>query len=156
MSDAKTVDNLGPEVHNRYMQDISLLSEKEVQKFLKTPSVASRTEILKIQPSYPELDLLWGLSQNNTTPFAPPANYFIATTDIFTYQLMPSFGPVEEIVEKLDSFVEEKKKRKKRENKEDQEEQKESEKLLKFAKMVSILNKIISEIKKRKDEYHKG
>jgi hypothetical protein len=167
MADAKTVDNLGPEVHKRYIDDIKLLSEEDVKKIFQTPSVASRTEVLKTAPQLSEFDLLWGITQTETSPFEAPPN-FAMTSDIFSYQLIPSFGPTNDIIEKLNSLDFKKKKKKKKkspdepdedgEDDEDGEEENERERknLLKFAMIMSDLNKIITEIKKRKDEYHKG
>ncbi|MFA6119323.1 MAG: DUF5399 family protein [Parachlamydiales bacterium] len=166
MADAKTVDNLGLEVHKRYIDDVKLLSEEEVKKIFQAPSVASRAEILKTAPQLTEMDLLWGTNQSETSLFEPPAN-FAVTSNIFSYQMVPSLGSMAELVEKLESIEFSNKKRKKKKKKtsnEDEEENEGSEEeeelqkqhLIKFATMMTDLNKIITEIKKRKDEYHKG
>jgi len=149
MNKSKTVDNLGSEVHQRYIDGTKLLSEEELIKVFQSPNVAKRAEVLTTAPKYPELDLLWGFRERETSPFVPPPN-FVLTTNVFIYQLIPSFGPDEKLLEKLDYL------KAKEEDNEQSEQEKQRKRLLKFAALMSQLNKIISDIKKRKDEYHKG
>lgn len=154
MPDAKTVDNLGPEAHQRYINDTKILSEKEVQRVFKTPNVATRAEVLKVAPQVSEIEQLMGVSESFSSPFAPPPQETL-TSSIFTFQIIPNFGPINELVEKLKSF-EVKKGGKKKITKEEEKEEKQRKSLLKFAALLNILNKISSEIQNRKDEYHKG
>ncbi|NGX64155.1 MAG: hypothetical protein KR126chlam6_01582 [Candidatus Anoxychlamydiales bacterium] len=153
MVDAKTIDNLPPEVNRRFIEDTKLLSEEDVKKVFQTPSIATRAEVLKTAPETTKLDMLFGLEKIETSPFAAPDNFVLAT-NIFTYQLIPNFGPINEIIEKLESIEEKKKKRKKEE--EEAEEERQRKRLLKFAFLMDTLNSILTDIKKRKDEYHKG
>jgi len=144
MTDAKTVDNLGADVHQRYINDTRLLSEEE-QTLFKVPNIAKRAEVLKTAPNYPQIELLWGLQEKETSPFVEPPG-FVLTTAVFTYSLIPSIGHDSEIIEKLEALKEKK----------DSDEERQRNNLLKFAKAVSFLNKIISEISRKKEEFHKG
>ena len=156
MVDAKTIDNLPPDVNRRFIEDTKLLSEEDVKKVFQTPSIATRAEILKTAPEITKLDVLFGLEEIETSPFAAPENFVLAT-NIFTYQLIPNFGPINEIIEKLESIEDKnQKKKKKKKEEEDSEENKQRKRLLKFAFLMDTLNEILTDIKKRKDEYHKG
>ena len=144
MVEAKTVDNLGPEVHQRFINDVKLLNEEEVQKFFQSPSVAKRAEILKTSPKHAETDILWGLSDIGTSLFNEPPD-FVLSTDIFTYKIIPSLEE-KDVMEKLNLI--------KKEEGTDVEQQRQN--LLKFAAHLDNLNKILAEIQRKKDEYHKG
>jgi len=153
---AKTIDNLGPEVHKRYIDDVKLLSDEEIQKIFKTPNIATRVEELQRAPQLKELEILWGLKESESFIFAPPPGFAISA-DLFTYQLIPSFGSIKDIIEKLQlskKASDKKKKAVKEKDLSDEENQKQH--LLKFANVLLDLNKILFEIKKRKEEYHKG
>ncbi len=145
MADAKTVDNLGPDVHQRFIEDTRLLSDEEVQKIYQTPSIAKRAEVLKTAPKYSEIDLLWGVQDRETSPFVEPPD-FVLTTDVFTYSLIPSLGSGSEIVQKLESLKEEK----------DSDVERQRKTLMKFAKDLITLNKILELIKRKQEEFHKG
>jgi hypothetical protein len=152
MADSKTIDNLGPEVHQRYIEGTKLLTEEELSKFFKTPEVATRTEILETAAKYSKLDLLWGIQQRETSPFEEPPN-FVLTTNVLTYLLIPSLGSGKEIYEKLKSIKE---KEEEEGSEEESEKEKQRKKLLKFALLMKELNEILLEIKRKKEEYHKG
>lgn len=166
MADAKTIDNLGPEVNRRYIDDTRLLSDEEVQKIVQTPSVARRAEVLKTAPKFTEIDLLWGVQERASSPFVEPPN-FVLTTDVFTYSLIPSIGTGSEIIQKLESIKRDDKKEKQKQEKGQEEEQEEKKQkdtdeerqrkiLLKFAKDLFTLNKILEVIKRKQEEFHKG
>ena len=148
MAEAKTVDNLGADVHQRYINDTRLLSEEEKTLF-KTPDIAKRAEVLETALKYPHIELLWGLQEKETSFFIEPPG-FVLTTDVFTYSLIPSLGPDSQIIEKLEAIKEEKDKEK------DSDKERQRKSLLKFAKALSFLNTIISEISRKKEEFHKG
>jgi len=155
MVDAKTIDNLPPDVNRRFIEDTKLLSEEDVKRVFQTPSIAARAEVLKTAPEITKLDVLFGLEQIETSPFAAPENFVLAT-NIFTYQLIPNFGPINELIEKLESIEDKNQKKKKRKKEEESEKDKQRKRLLKFAFLMDSLNTILTDIKKRKDEYHKG
>lgn len=116
MADAKTIDNLGVEVNKRYIDDLKLINEEDVKRIFQTPSVATRAEVLKTAAQLSEFDMLWGIGSSETTLFEAPPN-FMMTSNVFTYQLIPSFGPTNEIIEKLTSIKFEEKKKKKKSQK---------------------------------------
>lgn len=150
MADARTVDNLGPQAHEQYIKNALLSEREDVKKVSKNPSIATRAEILTTSPTSTALDQLWGIKKSATSPFTPPANFFLTTADIFTHQLVPTLGLVSSMLEKLQSLAASSK------TPLSQKEEEESKKILKFLTLMERLNKILSDIKKRKDEYHKG
>jgi len=146
MVNAKTVDNLGPEVNNSYMKAIELLSEEEVKKIFQTPSIANRAEILKTAAQPLESDKLFRLNESVSSPFEPPENFVLAA-NIFSHQLIPAMGTIAILKEKLESI--------------DEKDLSDEEKnqiltLSKTFRRMDTLNEILQDIQKRKDEYHKG
>ncbi|NGX30600.1 MAG: hypothetical protein K940chlam4_01450 [Candidatus Anoxychlamydiales bacterium] len=146
MADAKTIDNLGPEVNNSYMRAMELLSEEEVKKIFQTPSIAKRAEVLTTAAQPLESDKLFGLKESESSPFAPPEDFVLAA-DSFSYQLVPSMGITTTLNEKLDSL--------KPKDLSDAEKN-QMKTLSKTFITMHTLNKILQDIQKRKDEYHKG
>ncbi|NGX33593.1 MAG: hypothetical protein K1060chlam4_01664 [Candidatus Anoxychlamydiales bacterium] len=146
MDKAKTVDNLGPEVHNAYMRAEKLLDEPGVQKISQTPSIAQRAEVLTTAAQPLESDKLFRLNERASSPFAPPED-FVLRADIFSHQLVPTMGIITELKEKLESI-----------NQKDlnDEEKNQMLSLSKTFVTMDTLNKILQDIQKRKDEYHKG
>lgn len=145
MADAKTVDNLGADVHQRFIDDTRLLNDEELQKIYQTPSIAKRAEVLKTAPKFSEIDLLWGAQEKETSPFAEPPN-FVLTTDVFTHLLIPSVGNGNDIIQKLESL--------KQEKESDVERQRKA--LLNFANNYQKLNKDLEYIKRKQEEFHRG
>ncbi|KKL79945.1 hypothetical protein LCGC14_2009760 [marine sediment metagenome] len=146
MADAKTIDNLGPEVNNSYMRAMELLSEEEVKKIFQTPSIAKRAEVLTTAAQPLESDKLFGLKESESSPFAPPEDFVLAA-DSFSYQLVPSMGITATLNEKLGSL--------KPKDLSDAEKN-QMKTLSKTFITMHTLNKILQDIQKRKDEYHKG
>jgi hypothetical protein len=144
MSDAKTVDNLGLDVHQNYIDKTRLLSDEEVQKIYQTPNIASRAEVLTTAPKYSEIDLLWGAAESQPSFFAEPPNFVLAT-DVFTYKTIPSVE-IEEIKQKLDSLKKEK----------ESDVEKKRAILTNFASRLNIIDKNLELIKRKQDEFHKG
>lgn len=144
MAESKTIDNLGPDVHQKFINDTRLLNDEEVKKIFETPKIAERAEVLKTAPKYSEIDLLWG-TQQKTSPFVEPPD-FVLTTNVFTHSLIPSLGSGLEISQKLESLKEEK----------DSEVERQRKTLMKFVNDYVTLNKILELIKRKQDEFHKG
>ena len=147
MADIKTLDNLGPDAYNRYIHDTKLLSETDLQKLTLAPDIAKKTEILRTTPFFAELEKLWGLFQNNTTLFSPPKDYFLSTSDVFTTHLVPGIN-ADGLLQQLKNFQETKKL--------SAEDKQSLNSLQKLLIMLNQLNQIISEIKNRSNEYHRG
>ncbi len=145
MDKAKTVDNLGPRAHERFIENAKLLSDEELQKVIQTPTVAKRTETLTTTPIYPELIKLWQLQNNAAWPFEKPPFFETASSNLFSNQLVPNLGPLDEFIEKLES-----------EKSSDPEIEKQRNQLIDFATRMKRLNKVLEDIKKKQDEYHKG
>lgn len=144
---SRTVDNIGIDVHKRYIDDSSLLSKEEKEIF-QTPNIASSVaksaEVLSIAPKSLETDILLGVQQK-TTPFAPPPE-FVLRTNIFTYNLIPPISNGEDLIQKLQSIKQNK----------DSAIEKEREILLKSFQTYKKLDIIRADIKKKQDEFHKG
>ncbi|NGX34805.1 MAG: hypothetical protein K1060chlam1_01161 [Candidatus Anoxychlamydiales bacterium] len=145
MADAKTIDNLGYKAHERFIKDTRFLSPEEAKK-LKAPSIAKRAEVLATAAKPLEIDLLFGTKESESSPFAAPEDFVLAT-DVFSHQLVPTMGITTELKEKLDSL--------KTVDLND-EEKKQMKTLSKSLSTLETLNKILQDIQKRKDEYHKG
>src|SRR3989338_2337955 len=97
MADAKTIDNLGPEVHKRYMDALKLLDEKDVEKVFKTPAIAGRIETLTVSPSYSMVEELFNTRENKSSPFVPPPKFFLTSSNIFTSSIIPALDENDKI-----------------------------------------------------------
>lgn len=145
MAESKTIDNLGPEVHQNFIDKTRLLSDEEVQKIIQTPSIAARAEILTTAPTFPETDLLWETQRKESSPFAEPPGFVLAT-DVFTHAVIPAIGSGTETVQKLESLKDEK----------DSEVERQRKILTKFIKNYISLNEMLKYIKRKQEEFHKG
>ncbi len=146
MADAKTIDNLGPEVHQDFINRIQLLSEEEVKKLTETPSIAKRAEVLTTAIKPLESDKLFGLETSQTSPFIPPKELVLAI-DVLTHSLIPSLGTTAELLQKLKSL---------NESDLSEEEKDQMKSLSKTITTIDTLTNILQEIQRKKQEYKKG
>jgi len=145
MADAKTVDNLGPQVHQRYIEDTRFLSKEELAK-LAPSSIAKKVEVLETAAKPLETDLLFKTKESESSPFAPPED-FVLGLNVFTSSIAPNMGTLEEIQERLNSL-----------NKTDlsDKEKNQMKTLNKSFARINLLDKMLQDVKKRSNEYQKG
>lgn len=94
---ARTIDNLGIEISNRYAEDQSTLDEKLIKESRQMPFAIG---IDSTSPSFSqEFTLLFGLELRGAriALFQAPLGYFAQRRRLFTRQLMPILGSEEKI-----------------------------------------------------------
>ena len=147
MTDAKTIDNLGPETHKRFIENTKLLSDADIAKFFASANLGKisdrTTSIITDAVSGSELDKFLGFEQKTSNFMSPP----VIPTDILKFNRLIGPLPGKIVLNKLNEIKVDKKKSKLGDEKKILEN---------FAKTMINLNKIISEIAKKLHEYKKG
>lgn len=165
MSPPRTVDNYGIDASVRYARG-SELEEASKKLLQESKSIPSLTEISVTKPyKGSELDSLLGLTAK-TLPwggFSPPPNAPILKSTLFSFQLIPSLGPIEKQEEdelRIKHFGQHKKKKKGKEQNEEHEESSEEEKekeiLLALFACLKQLNNNLEKVNANRNRYHKG
>lgn len=174
-SETKTIDNLGIETSIRWAKDQQSIDHKLIKE---SHSVPIHTQVTTTEPSYPsQIEELFAFNKKNSVfaKFKPPKGYHSHQLPIFTYQIVPSMGTYEKQEmnkEKIAAMKEEEKrknkkkrvKKKKGQEKEEEifqkafesEELKEIEIVTKMLDRIGLLDKYLSMINSRKEQYHKG
>lgn len=167
---ARTIDNLGIEISNRYAEDQSTLDEKLIKESRQMPFAIG---IDSTSPSFSqEFTLLFGLELRGAriALFLPPLGYFAQRRRLFTNQLMPILGSEEKIeaqelrIKGIPSSGEDEEESK--QGKQDQEEtlipifadtvKKEKRILLNLLSLIHKYDQDLIDINSRRSQYHKG
>lgn len=159
----RTIDSLGVEASVRYAKDKSLFESRWLEESNLIPK---KIEIPLFKPYVPsEFDQLFLPTKTAVWAiFTPPPNYFISGKPLFTYQLIPSFGGYEKQETDLDKLTSledalSKKKKRQRRNSSDQEkekDEKERQVLLAFLACMQKLDKTLTLINSRRNQYQRG
>jgi Family of unknown function (DUF5399) len=143
---AKTIDNLGPEAHQRFIEGTRLLGDEEIQRIIQTPNVAQRAQVLKTTLVPSKTDVLFEETLVKKSPFDPPEN-FVLGKEVLTHQLIPSLGSPNQMASKLNNL---------KETDLNDAEKKQKEALSQFNNRYLALDKIQQDIDNRESEFHKG
>ncbi|NGX56515.1 MAG: hypothetical protein K1060chlam5_00758 [Candidatus Anoxychlamydiales bacterium] len=137
-----TIDNLPPHVNRSFIEKTKLLSDEELSRIYKTPSIASRAQVLTTAPRYEENFNLFGLNQT-ISYFEEPNN--LSTSNVFLEKIAPSLGDDNDNLEKVTST-----------KTSNSIEEKEREDLLNFINETTQKNEISKLIKGKLSEFSKG
>ena len=159
----RTIDNLGVDSSIRYAKDQEALDTKLIQDSRFIPL---KTEVSVLKPYVPT-ELEQYLAPGRVTiwaSFSPPPEYMLQGRSLFTYQLIPSLGGYEkqeadsDKLEALESALD--KPRKERRGgdgqKEHDEEEKERQILLALLKCIQSLDRTLTLINSRRNQYQRG
>ncbi|MBU6383871.1 MAG: DUF5399 domain-containing protein [Verrucomicrobia bacterium] len=157
----RTIDNLGIETSSRYARDQAQLDTKLIEESRLIPL---KTEVSVVKPYLPTEFEQYLLPSKPTiwASFEPPPTYFGGAGALFSYQLIPSLGGYEkqdadaEKLEALEDTIHKQMKEGKRDQRESQDEEKERKKLLGFLKVVGKLERTLSLINARRNQYQRG
>lgn len=172
-TESKTIDNLGIETSVRWARDQQNIDPKLIRE---SHSVPIHTQVTTTEPSFSsQIEELFSFNKKNSAfaKFKPPKGFHSHQLAIFTYQIVPSMGSYEKQEmnkEKIAAMKEEeerkgkKKKQKGKKKKEEvftqmaaeSEELKEIEVVTKMLEKIGMLDKYLSMINCRKEQYHKG
>lgn len=157
----RTIDNLGIETSSRYARDQATLDTKLIEESRFIPL---KTEVSVVKPYLstefeeylnPGKLVLWA-------SFEPPPEYFAYGKPLFSYQLIPSLGSYEKQEEgedkltALEDALSKGFKEGKQDDREFQEEEKERKTLLGLLKTIGKLDRTLSLINARRNQYQRG
>ncbi len=163
----KTIDNLGIESSIRYAKDMEIFDKRLVEE---SRLIAQKTEVTVAKPYAPsEFDLMFSpVTQGRSilwAAFQPPPHFYGYAKSLFSYQLIPSLGSPEKLdadSDKLSNLedVLNKPFARKREGQDQEKDQKEEERerqvLLALLKTINKLDRTLSLINSRRNQYQRG
>ena len=159
----RTIDNLGVDASIRYAKDQELFEAKLINESQLIPL---KTEVSVAKPYVPsEFDQIYSIGKTiSWALFSPPSNYYLSDKGFFSYQLIPSLGDYEKLEDDSDKLENLEDKFRKwqedssEEQSDDEREKNESDRklLLALFQCISKLNKSLSFINSRRNQYQRG
>jgi hypothetical protein len=160
---SRTIDNLGLESSVRYAKDVEA---NDIRLIEDSKIVSRRIEVSVTKPYAPsEFDQLFSFGKSvQWALFTPPPGTESHTRPLFSHQLIPSLGTAEKQEASIDkiSGLEDalNKPRKKRlgtwDEQEEKEEQEERKTLSALLKCIERLDRTLTFINVRRNQYHRG
>jgi hypothetical protein len=156
----RTIDNMGIETSSRYARDKATLDTKLIEESRFIPL---KTEVSVVKPYLPTEFEEYLLSGKTTiwASFAAPPEHLGYTKPLFSYQLIPSLGGYEkqeadsDKLEALEDTISKSFKEGKNEQ-EQQEEEKERKILIALLQTIGKLDRTLSLINSRRNQYQRG
>ncbi len=162
---SRTIDNLGIETSSRYARDQATLDTKLIEESRFIPQKAE-TAVLRPYVSSDFEEYLMSGKLVLWASFEPPPEGFMGTKPLFSYQLIPSLGGYEKQeedttkLEALEDTINKQFKEGKRDQKRDQQEGREEEKerkvLLGLLQTIEKLDRTLTLINSRRNQYQRG
>lgn len=158
---SRTIDNLGIGANERYAKDQQLFEPKFIEESRLVPQ---KTEISVLKP-YVSLEFEQLFSFGKRTPwaaFAPPPNYYPETKSLFSYQLIPSLGGYEkqeadeDKLESMEDVLKKPYKSSAQKLEGSDGEEKERQTLISLFQCINKLDKTLSFINSRRNQYQRG
>jgi hypothetical protein len=155
----KTIDNLGVEASVRYAKDKELFESHLIEESKLIPQ---KTTVQTLTPYVSsDFDELFAVERSSIwAAFSPPPEYQYSAKPLFSYQLIPSLGSPEKLEaesDKLQSLEDAlHKEHKEGQEQQDDSEEKERQALLALLKCIKQLDKTLSLINARRNQYQKG
>lgn len=160
-SKPRTIDNLGLDASIRYAKDKELFEARFIDE---SQIVSRKSEVSVSKPYIPsEFDQMFSSQETvNWASFSPPPEYLSFAKPLFSYQLIPSLGTYEEQedTDRLqaleDALQKEKDSHKDQSDREKQEEEKEKRAIADLLKCIASIDKSLSLINARRNQYQRG
>ncbi len=154
----RTIDNLGVDSSIRYAKDKELLDTRFIEESKWIPK---KTEVSVTKPYIPtEFEQLFSPARTvQWALFDAPPDYGANARALFSYQLIPSLGTYEKQEadeEKLAALEDAIHKREKNQDQGSQEEEKERQAILALFQCIKKLDKTLSMINSRRNQYQRG
>jgi len=159
---ARTIDNLGVDISNRYAEDQEIFDETLTKEARTIPN---QTRILATYPSYTsEFDTLFDLGMRNIhwALFLAPPNYYSSRRKLFAEQLAPDLGSLDmqdAQIEKVEAYGEQEKERRRQNHaspKEEEEIELEKKILLTLLQKIHHYDQELVDINSRRSQYQRG
>lgn len=160
-SKPRTIDNLGIDASIRYAKDKELFESRFIDE---SQIVSKRLEIPVAKPYVPsEFDRLFSLEKTiSWASFPSLPESLVFTKSLFTYQLIPSLGTYEQHEEEDqfealdDALNKQKEAHPDQSDKENQEEEREKKLIVELLKCIAKIDKSLSLINARRNQYQRG
>lgn len=155
----RTIDNLGVETSSRYARDKATLDTKLIEESRFIPL---KTEVSVVRPYLPTALEEYLMPDKLTiwASFAPPPEFFTQTKPLFSYQLIPSLGGYEKQeadTDKLEALEDTLNKSfKERGGGQEQQEEKERKTLLTLLQVIGKLDRALTLVNARRNQYQRG
>lgn len=154
----RTIDNMGVETSSRYARDQAQLDRKLIDESRFIPF---KTEVSTAKPYLPtEFDeYLTSPQVRLWASFSPPPESLTFSGMLFSYALIPSLGGYEKQeadTDKLEALEDSLNKSFKEGGKDQPEEERERKILLHFLKTVEKLDRTLTLINSRRNQYQRG
>lgn len=162
---ARTIDNLGIDISNRYAEDKEVFDEKLIRESRVIPNQIQIDVTSAVYTS--EFEILFDLGKRHTTwaNFNAPPKYYEQKKRLFTEQLIPALGSQDKKEIQMQRIKEMKKKYIKAEGeealsweKEETEEENEKQRKILLQLIESLLSydNYLIDINSRRSQYQKG
>ncbi|HSX11270.1 MAG TPA: DUF5399 family protein [Chlamydiales bacterium] len=157
----RTIDNMGIETSSRYARDKSTLDSKMIEDARFIPQ---KTEVSVVKP-YVSTEFEMYLAPGKLilwASFAPPPEYLSYGKPLFSYQLIPSLGGYEkqeadsDKLEALEDTINKSFKDRQDEGHEQQEEERERKTLVGLLQTIGRLDRTLTLINSRRNQYQRG
>lgn len=159
----RTIDNLGVDASIRYAKDQELVGTQFIEDSRLIPQKTAVTVATPYTPS--EFDQIYSVGKTASWAlFSPPPNYFLTDKGIFSYQLIPSLGDYEKFesnedkIETLEDPLKKFYERSRQGQSDDGQEQNEKDRkrLLALFQCIQTLNKALTSINARRNQWQRG
>jgi hypothetical protein len=158
----RTIDNLGVDASIRYAKDQALFETNLIEESRLIPQ---KTQVTVGKPlELSEFDQTYSVGKTiSWALFSAPPNFYSKDIGLFSYQLIPSLGGYEKLeadsdkIESLEDVLEKSHERKRGQS--DQEKEKDErnrQTLLALFQCIDKLNKTLSMINARRNQYQRG
>ncbi len=157
----RTIDNLGIETSSRYARDKAQLDTKLIEESRFIPLKAEVSVVKPYLPTEFEEYLMPG-KLTLWASFEPPPEYLSHTGTLFSYQLIPSLGNYEkqeadtDKLQALEDTIHKQFKEGKQDQQQNQEEEKERKTILGLLQTIDKLDRALSLINSRRNQYQRG
>jgi len=159
----RTIDNLGVDASIRYAKDQELFETRLIDESRLIPQ---KTEVTVAKPyALSEFDQIYSVGKTASWAlFSPPPNYFLYDKGLFSYQLIPSLGDyekfeanedkIETLEDTLQTFHE--KSHHGQADYDREKNEKDRKVLLSLFQCIDKLNKALTTINSRRNEFQRG
>ncbi len=152
----RTIDNMGIETSSRYAKDQAAL---DTQIIRDSRIVPQKTEVSVLRPYLPSEfeSYLSPMQRTLWASFTPPTGYFSSELPLFSYQIVPSLGSSEKLeadadkLEALEEFGQDDEDQQERQSKE-----RERKILQTLLETIRKLDRTLSLINARRNQYQRG
>jgi len=159
----RTIDNLGVDASIRYAKDQDFFETRLIEESRLIPQ---KTEVTVAKPfELSEFDQTYSVGKTiSWALFSPPPDFYSRDKGLFSYQLIPSLGSYEKLetdsdkIETLEDVLEKSEEREGRgqSNQEREKDENQRKTLLALFQCIDKLNKTLTMINARRNQYQRG